>query len=337
MDKIRVALIFGGQSAEHEVSVMTAREIKKVIDKDKYEITLFGIDKQGYWSLIDEIYDDAKSVVINHKDVKIPNLVIDYLQNKTDVAFPLLHGPYGEDGKIQGLFEMIGIKYVGCDLVSSAICMDKDYTKKLLSRISIKVVESITIFNNVEYKIESIINKLGFPMFVKPANLGSSIGIAKVKNIDQLNKAIENAFKYDNKVLIEKAVNARELECAVLGNGTPKVSVVGEIIPSHEFYDYESKYFDGGETKLLIPAEISEDTKNEIQEASLKAYKELGCKGLSRVDFLLDKDSEELYLSEINTMPGFTPFSMYPLLFKNTGISYSELIDNLIMLARNGG
>jgi len=337
MDKIRVALIFGGQSEEHEVSVMTAREIEKAMDEKKYEITLFGIDKYGYWNLIDELNSETKSIVNNHGNVKIPNNIINYLQKDIDIAFPLLHGPFGEDGKIQGLFEMIGINYVGCNLLSSAICMDKDYTKKLLSKIGIRVVESITVFNNIEYNIEKIIDRLEFPMFVKPANLGSSVGIAKVKNIKQLKEGIKDAFKYDRKVLIEKAINARELECAILGNGNPKASSVGEIIPSHEFYDYESKYFDGGKTKLLIPAEISDDIKNKIQENSLKAYIELGCSGLARVDFLLDKDSEELYLNEINTMPGFTPFSMYPLLFKNTGIEYSELIDNLIMLARNGG
>ena len=252
MNKIEVALIFGGQSEEHEVSVMTAREIVKAIDKDKYSISLFGIDREGYWKAVDNIADDLKTLEVENKEIRIPGSIIETLQKDIDIVFPLLHGPYGEDGRIQGIFEMINIPYAGCNLMSSALCMDKDYTKKILTIIGISVTESITIFKNKEYDIDAIAEKIGFPMFIKPANLGSSIGISKVKVKEDLNKAIEFAFKYDSKVIVEEGIDAREIECAVLGNSNPMVSTAGEIVPSHEFYDYEAKYFDDGKSKICL-------------------------------------------------------------------------------------
>ncbi len=332
MNKIRVALIFGGQSEEHEVSIMTAREIVKAIDKEKYKISLFGIDRDGYWNSMNELNQTIKTLHFEHLNPRIPGEVIELLQDKIDIAFPLLHGPFGEDGRIQGLFEMINVKYAGCDLVSSALCMDKDYSKKLLTKIGIPMTPSVTIFRDKSYEIQRIIDKLGFPMFIKPVNLGSSVGISKAKDDAELLKAIEKAFLYDSKVIIEMGIDAREIECAVLGNKSPMVSTPGEILPSHEFYDYEAKYFDDGKSKLVIPAEISEEIKKEIQDYAIQAYIELACSGLSRVDFFIDKKTNAVYMNEINTMPGFTPFSMYPLLFKYSGLDYADLIDRLIQL-----
>ena len=332
MSKIRVALIFGGQSEEHEVSIMTAREIVKAIDKEKYSISLFGIDRDGYWKSLSKLDQNIESLQFEHKNPRIPGDVIELLQNEIEIAFPLLHGPFGEDGRIQGLFEMINVKYAGCDLISSALCMDKDYSKKLLTKIGIPMTPSVTIFRDEKYEINDIIGQLGYPMFIKPVNLGSSVGISKAKNDAEFLKAIEKAFKYDSKVIIEMGIDAREIECAVLGNKSLIVSTPGEILPSHEFYDYEAKYFDDGKSQLIIPAEINEKTKREIQEYAIKAYKELGCSGLSRVDFFIDKKTNDIYMNEINTMPGFTPFSMYPLLLKSSGIDYADLIDRLIQL-----
>lgn len=332
MNKIRVALIFGGQSEEHEVSIMTAREIVKAIDKEKYSISLFGIDRDGYWKSLNKLDENIKSLQFEHLNPRIPGEVIELLQKEIEIAFPLLHGPFGEDGRIQGLFEMTNVKYAGCDLISSALCMDKDYSKKLLTKIGIPMTPSVTIFQDGNYDIDDIVSRLGYPMFIKPVNLGSSVGISKAKNDAELLTAIEKAFEYDSKVIIEMGIDAREIECAVLGNKSPIVSTPGEILPSHEFYDYEAKYFDDGKSKLVIPAEIDDSLKREIQVYALKAYKELGCSGLSRVDFFIDKKTNDIYMNEINTMPGFTPFSMYPLLFKSSGIDYADLIDRLIQL-----
>ena len=330
MKKINVGLVFGGQSEEHEISIMTAREIVKAIDKNKYEIRLFGIDRNGYWETIDEIEDDLKTLKFDDKNEKISGEIIEKLQDDIDIVFPLLHGPYGEDGKIQGLFDMLGIPFAGCGLVASALCMDKDYTKKLLQRIDVPVTRSFTVSRNQFIDFDEIEKKLGYPMFVKPVNLGSSVGISKVKNVGELKAGITEAFIYDNKVIIEEGINARELECAILGNESPKASTVGEIIPSHEFYDYEAKYFDGGKSKIIIPSDITDVESEKIKEYAIKAYIELGCSGLSRIDFFLDKETGEIYLNEINTMPGFTPISMYPRLWKFEGINYAELLDKLI-------
>ncbi|MCD6436626.1 MAG: D-alanine--D-alanine ligase [Clostridiales bacterium] len=330
MEKIKVGLIFGGQSEEHEVSIMTAKEIIKAIDKDKYEIYLFGIDKNGYWEIIDEIKENLKTLKFNREKEKISGKIIEKLQKNIDIVFPLLHGPFGEDGKIQGLFDMLDITFVGCGLVASAICMDKDYTKKLLQRIGVPVTKSITVNRDNYIDFDKIEKELGYPMFVKPVNLGSSIGISKVKNIDGLKIGVNEAFIYDKKVIIEEGIDAKELECAVLGNKNPKVSTVGEIIPSHEFYDYEAKYFDGGKSKIIIPAGITDIESEKIKEYAKKAYIELGCSGLSRIDFFIDKETRKIYLNEINTMPGFTPISMYPQLWKHDGIKYAELLDKLI-------
>ena len=202
MSKIRVALIFGGQSEEHEVSIMTAREIVKAIDKEKYSISLFGIDRDGYWKSLSKLDQNIESLQFEHKNPRIPGDVIELLQNEIEIAFPLLHGPFGEDGRIQGLFEMINVKYAGCDLISSALCMDKDYSKKLLTKIGIPMTPSVTIFRDEKYEINDIIGQLGYPMFIKPVNLGSSVGISKAKNDAEFLKAIEKAFKYDSKVII---------------------------------------------------------------------------------------------------------------------------------------
>lgn len=330
MHKKCVALCFGGQSEEHEVSIMTAREIIRAIDTAKYDIHLFGIDRAGYWRMIPSLPDNLKTLVFDHSGPRIPSDVMDALQNGMDVAFPLLHGPYGEDGRIQGLFDMIGLPYAGCNLMASALCMDKDYTKKLLNRIGVPVTASTTLHRKRPYDLEAIAGTLGFPIFVKPVNLGSSVGISKVKSMDELEAAIQTAFGYDSKVIVEEGIDAREIECAVMGNEDPIVSFPGEIIPSHEFYDYESKYFDDGKSRLIIPAELPGDMVERIRTYARQAYIELGCTGLSRIDFFVEKSSGTIYLNEINTMPGFTPFSMYPQLMGHVGIEYADLIDRLI-------
>lgn len=319
MNKLNVALIFGGRSAEHEISIMTAREVMKVIDKEKYNITLMGISKSGHWSL----YDAVEDTVEDKTGVMMPPEIVSALQ-KSDVAFPLLHGPYGEDGRIQGMFEMMGLKYVGADMIGSAVCMDKDYCKKLLEVSDIPVVPYATVKKGEEITITS------YPVFVKPANMGSSIGITKANSDEEYRLALEEAFKYDNKVIVEIGVNAIELECAVIGNEEPIVSGVGQINTTHEFYDYDSKYFDEGSSDILVPAPINEGLAEEIRTTALMAYKALDLKGMSRLDFFYDRKNEKVYLNEINTIPGFTPFSMFPVLFAERGIEYKELIDRLI-------
>lgn len=344
MDKKNVLVLFGGKSTEHEVSRVSATSVLKNMNKDKYNIGVIGIDKNGdfleYIGNFENISDDNWRDYTN----KITD-IISYI-NKFDVAFPVLHGLYGEDGTIQGLFELIGIPYVGCKVLASAVSMDKVYTKIVFDRAGIKQVPSVYIkvvndklilvqdnFDEIE-DIESIYNiienKIGYPAFVKPSNSGSSVGVYKVKNKEDLIKAIDNAKMYDRKILIEKGINAREIECAVLEiNSEVKASVLGEILPAGEFYSYESKYEDEN-SGLQIPAKIEKSVEEYIRKTAIKAFKAVDGTGLSRVDFFLDKDTNDIYLNEINTMPGFTSISMYPKLWENTGIEYSSLIDKLI-------
>lgn len=344
MNKKNVLVFFGGKSTEHEVSRVSAASVLENINREKYNIGVIGIDKNGdfleYIGNFDNISDD------NWKDYT--NKIIDIITHikKFDVAFPVLHGLYGEDGTIQGLFELVGIPYVGCKVLASVVSMDKVYTKILFDRAGIKQVPSVYIkvvddklfliednFNEIEgaEKIYNIIeNKIGYPAFVKPSNSGSSVGVYKVNSKDELIKSINDAKVYDRKILIEKGINAREIECAVLEvNNEAKASVLGEILPAGDFYSYESKYEDKN-SGLQIPANIDKEIEEYIKRAAIKAFKAVDGTGLSRVDFFIDKDTNEIYLNEINTMPGFTSISMYPKLWENTGINYSFLIDALI-------
>lgn len=336
MSKINLCLVFGGQSGEHEISIMTAKSVFGAIDKEKYNLSFIGISTEGRWCKFDS-FDELKEVTKLENpcesNAKIDGRIIDFIQKEVDVVFPLLHGPFGEDGTIQGLFEMMGKPYVGCGVMSSSLCMDKVQAKKVFEYAGIKTTPFIEV-HKYSYDNDSVDKlvreKLEYPVFIKPANMGSSIGITKANNYSDLEKGLEEGFKFDCKLLIEKAINCREVECGVLGNYDPRVSTIGEILPSNEFYDYKAKYFDGGKSGLVIPAQITEEQVSLIKESAIKAFMAAGCTGISRIDFFIDKDNGDILLNEINTMPGFTEFSMYPQLWKNSGIPYSQLIDELI-------
>ncbi|MGM0444943.1 MAG: D-alanine--D-alanine ligase family protein [Bacillota bacterium] len=336
MDKINLGLIFGGKSEEHEVSIMSARSVYKYAKKSKYNIIPIAVDKKGNWLSS----KDSLSLLNNNKLKKVPesknnvNKGLDkFLNNNFDLIFPLIHGPYGEDGKIQGFLELLEIPYIGAGVLSSAVGMDKGIMKKLFDYNNLKQTEFITVKKKNDYKIklEQFLDKITFPLFVKPANLGSSIGISKVYNIKDLDEAIDEAFKYDSKAVIEEHINAREIECSVLGKDKIIASLPGEIIPAHDFYDYQSKYEDK-KTKLVIPADLDDVLIEEIKSISIKAFEIIEGEGLARVDFFVTKDNI-VYINEINTIPGFTKYSMYPKLWEASGLSYSKLIDKLVEIS----
>ncbi len=347
MNKIKVGIIFGGRSGEHDVSIMSATSVMKAINKEKYEVYPVGITREGAWCYFKHVHQEINNdyfedvdfaALLNQAEGDDYESVMMLLKRGLDVAFPVLHGPYGEDGTIQGMFEMIDLPYVGAGIAASVLCMDKVFAKRLLSLENIDQVP-YQAFNAYSYKanqekiIDDINQTLVYPVFVKPANMGSSVGISKANNTDELVEAIEEAFKHDEKVLVEQGIDCREVECAVLGSDSAKASVVGEIIPSHDFYDYEAKYFDDGNSKMVIPAAVDENVSETIRMTALAAYKALDVSGLARVDFFVEKVSNRVYLNELNTMPGFTPFSMYALLWQHSGLAYTDLIDELIGLA----
>ena len=353
MGKKVIAILFGGASSEHEISRLSASSIIKNISKEKYELILVGITKNGEWFLYTgdianiangewESDNTNKKPAFISPDSSIRGLIIcenqKYSIIKIDAIIPALHGKNGEDGTIQGLLQLARIPFVGCDTFSSAACMDKITTNITLKYAGIKKAKFAFItknyfYSNKEKCIEYIEKTLPFfPLFVKPSNAGSSVGISKVYSQDDLIKSIETALLEDNRVLIEEGINGQEVECAVLGNDDPIASICGEIVPSNDFYDYEAKYISNN-SKLYIPAHIDEEISNKIRKIALNAYKIIGCSGLARVDFFVEKNTNEIYLNEINTFPGFTNISMYPKLFEHTGISYSDLIDKLINLS----
>ncbi|OPJ54811.1 D-alanine--D-alanine ligase [Alkalithermobacter paradoxus] len=348
--KKNIAIIFGGKSGEHEVSLSSASSIYNHIDKEKYNVYTIGITKEGNWLYYEgscENIKNGKWVELANKDAKI-NLIptqgekigislSNGVFHEIDIIFPVLHGPYGEDGSIQGLFEISNIPYVGCGVLSSSVGMDKIICKKIfkemgLSQVKFEYVTRYEFVKNVQDSINNIERNINYPMFVKPANLGSSVGISKAKNKDELILAINEALRYDYRVIIEEGINAREIEVSVLGNEDVSASIVGEIIPAKEFYDYEAKYINAS-SKLLIPAPIDDDIIKKVQDMAIKAFKGIDGCGLARVDFFIDKDTTEIYINEINTMPGFTNISMYPKLWEASGIEYKDLIDKLITLA----
>lgn len=349
MSRIRVAVIFGGMSNEHDISLISATHVIKNIPSDKFEAIPIGITKKGHWlyfpgdiSMItngewDE-YPDCTPCILSpdpiHKGfIKI--LSDGTAQSmKVDCIFPVLHGKNGEDGTIQGLFALSGIPYVGCDVISSANCMDKDVTHTILESNGIKTAKWVAMLDyqlsEIDAKCIEMTSVLKFPMFVKPANCGSSLGISKVDNIENLKNAIKFAFTHDKKVIVEEGITGKEVECAVMGNSTPFASTLGEIESCNEFYDYEAKYRSAS-CGLFIPARTSEDNITRVQEVAKKAYTALGCNGLSRLDFFLCDDGE-IYLNEINTLPGFTSISMYPKLMEAMGMTAGGLLEKLIEL-----
>ena len=352
MGKLRVGVIFGGKSGEHEVSLLSAQSVMDAMDRDKYEVVQIGIDREGQWISggnpmallkararlrLGEDWgrgeDPGECTVWG----KLPP--VDLLRS-LDVAFPVLHGPYGEDGTVQGLFEIAGVPYVGSGVTASAVGMDKAVSKALFREKGLPVLPYLVVRRkelerDVDDLVRRIESELTYPMFVKPANLGSSVGISKARNREGLVNGLKLAAGYDRKILVEQGISAREIECGVLGNDEPEVSVPGEVVPGKEWYDYEAKYQDDS-TELLVPAPLREDLAARVRNIALEAYLALGCRGLSRVDFLLDKETGGVYLNEINTMPGFTPVSMYPLVWRVSGLSYRELVDRLIELALEG-
>lgn len=347
MQKLKLGVIFGGMSTENEVSCVSGVAVIKNLNKEKYDICPIYIDKTGEWFKVLNLEDNEENG--EELEDKIPiNDVMGFLK-EFDIIFPVLHGLYGEDGTIQGVFELLKIPYVGCGVLASSVGMDKVYSKIIFDKAGINQAKYIYIrkygenfiyidenFNEEILKIEDvsdiIVDKLKFPMFVKPSNSGSSVGINKVNNREELEKAIIEASKYDRKILIEEGIVGREVECAVLGNEDVISSCVGEVKAADEFYSYDAKY-NNQDSKTLIPAEIADKKSEEIQRMAVKAFKAIDGKGLSRVDFFIEEDTEKIYINEINTLPGFTSISMYPKLFGQVGIEYTELLDRLIELA----
>lgn len=384
MSKVRVGVLFGGRSGEHEVSLLSAASVIEAIDKSKYEVVPIGITKDGHWVTAsaaekllgrkggaesagekrhlragDPQATPSAAVLQRGEAVLVPPVPgaehMSLLPFRTesiehrraadhpitvDVIFPVLHGTFGEDGTIQGLLELADIPYVGAGVLGSAAGMDKDVMKALFKAAGLPIVKHVTVLRR-EWEREpevvraTVDRELKYPLFVKPANLGSSVGITKAHNQQELGPAIDEAARFDRKIVIEEGVGgaskARELECSVLGNDEPQASVAGEIVPIKEFYDYDAKYLDEG-SELIIPAKISDEQQREIRDMAVRAFKAVDCAGLARIDFLMDPQSGKIHINEINTMPGFTAISMYPKLWAATAISYPDLIDRLIQL-----
>jgi len=380
MEKLRVGILFGGRSGEHEVSLLSAASVLNAIDKDKYEVVPIGITKDGRWLTAEHaenlltgklmleprhlragdpdmtqpaaILARGEAVVVPpepvHRQTGLMPFQTDAAMMRrasdrainVDVIFPVLHGTFGEDGTIQGLLELADIPYVGAGVLGSAAGMDKDIMKSLFIAAKIPIVKHVTVLRSAwekdPKKVERLVGRLKYPVFVKPANLGSSVGISKAHNRRELGPAIEEAAKFDRKIVIEQGVGgdkqkAREIECSVLGNDDAVASVPGEIVPIKEFYDYNAKYLDEG-SKLIIPAKLTRAQTKKVQELAVKAFKAVDCSGLARVDFLMDPKTGKIFLNEINTMPGFTAISMYPKLWAASGLEYADLIDRLIQL-----
>jgi D-alanine-D-alanine ligase len=361
VEKLRVGVIYGGRSGEHEVSLASAAAVFANLDRARYEPVAIRIEKDGRWMLperppsllsaaavIEARGREAESgarethvvarpggdtmITIDQQPLAVTGLAL-------DVVFPVLHGPYGEDGTVQGLLELANVPYVGAGVLASSVGMDKAAMKLVFAAKGLPIGDYEVVLKRDWRRDEraimhAVVAKLGFPVFVKPANLGSSVGISKAKHATELRAAINLAAEFDRKIVIEAAVPlAREIECAVLGNDEPEASVPGEVVPSREFYDYESKYIDGDGSKILIPAPLSDPQRRQIQTLALAAYKAIDCAGMARVDFLMAGDTGIVYLNELNTIPGFTTISMYSKMWEASGVSYSSLLDRLIALA----
>lgn len=345
--KIRVAVIFGGKSAEHEVSIQSAKNILASLNPDKYETIPVGIDKNGLWHLSSakqllssrnprllKLNREEKSVamVIRKETGELVHTDTRESIGKIDVVFPVMHGPMGEDGTIQGMLKIMDVPFVGPGVLGSAVGMDKDVMKRLLAEAKIPITRYTTLTKSSKIQFLKIRDALGLPLFVKPANLGSSVGVSKVKNEKEFKAAIKLAFQFDNKILVERLVKGREIECSVLGNDRPIASVPGEIIPTHEFYSYDAKYIDENGARLEIPAKLPKNVIRSIRELAIQTFKALCLEGMARVDFFLTPQNRVI-VNEVNTIPGFTNISMYPKLWEASGISQPELVDRLIKLA----
>lgn len=359
-NKIRVGLIFGGKSGEHEVSLASAQSVLHALDETKYDAVLIGITKEGKWltggnprqhNPLRQLVGATRSPLLKVTNGTNANLVntamvshsatemttADALNASVDVVFPLIHGPNGEDGTIQGLLELADLPYVGAGVAASAVGMDKALMKALFRNAGLPVAEFLVVLrhkweNEPEETIHEIETMIKYPCFVKPANLGSSVGIAKARNWDELTQALTNAALYDRKIIVERAVDAREVECSVLGNDAPIASLPGEVIPEREFYDYDAKYADAA-TRLIVPAELTGEQIHTVQELAVRAFQAIDCSGMARVDFFIEKRDGRVLVNEINTIPGFTAVSMYPKMWQASGLSYPQLIDRLLQFA----
>jgi D-alanine-D-alanine ligase len=351
--KIRIGIIFGGRSGEHEVSLESARSVLAALNPQRYEVVQIGIDHDGAWytgpGALDALRSGRADGLPRAALLPIPAACGPYtliasgagqiseLAGELDVVFPILHGTFGEDGALQGLLELADLPYVGAGVLGSAVGMDKGIFKDVMRANAVPVVEWMVtsrreIENNLAQVLQQATGLGSFPLFVKPANLGSSVGVSRCLNRADLVEGLAEAARFDRRILIERGVNGREIEVSVLGNENPQASIPGEILPSREFYSYESKYVDGA-SRLLIPAPISPELARKVQELAVKAYRAIDCAGMARVDFLLDRDTDELYLNEVNTLPGFTSISMYPKLWEASGLPYPALVDRLVDLA----
>ena len=359
--KIRVGIIFGGRSGEHEVSLASAASVMANLDSEKYEAVPIAITKEGSWllgtspqqllagegSASSEYEEDVPGAqtraVTLTGDPRLRRLIPvqegEHLgsQGALDVIFPVMHGTYGEDGALQGLLEMANVPYVGCGVLGSALGMDKEKMKMLFASIGLPVVDYL-VYRRIDWErapeaiLDAVEQRLGYPCFVKPVNLGSSVGVNKAHDREELMQAINEAAEFDRKVIIEHGIDCRELECSVLGNDEPLASLVGEVVSSNEFYDYRAKYIDG-KSQVIIPADIPQATADEVRRQAIQAFGVLELSGLARVDFFLERETSKVYLNEVNTMPGFTSISMYPKLWEASGLPYPQLIDRLIELA----
>jgi len=350
MAKLRVGVVFGGKSAEHEVSLQSAKNIVDAMDTSRFEVVLLGIDKSGQWHISDaqnylQNASDPARIALNPSDnsvALVPGVAAQQLiaaDNRSplpnvDVIFPIVHGTLGEDGSLQGMLRLANLPFVGSDVLASAACMDKDVTKRLLRDAGLAIAPFITLTraNRDSVSFSDVTAQLGLPLFVKPANQGSSVGVSKVTNEAQYADALRLAFAFDKKVVVEKGIVGREIECAVLGNDEPQASTCGEIVLNSEFYAYDTKYIDDQGAQVVVPAAIDPETNDKIRAIAIEAYKTLGCEGMARVDVFLTPENE-VVINEINTLPGFTNISMYPKLWQASGISYSALIARLIELA----
>lgn len=346
MEKKRIGIIFGGKSGEHEVSLLSAASVIRAVDKEKFDLFYIGITREGQWLAVPQVFGrdingdhDITADIIENGTWEKAGTEINpgELKEYIDFALPVMHGPYCEDGRIQGLFETLDIPYGGCGVLASAVAMDKVMSKKLFEKAGLPVCryELVTrreVNSCLEDVAERVESSLGYPCFVKPANMGSSVGISKVADREQLKAAIKTALKYDKRIVVEEFIHCREMETAVLGNDSPEAAAVGEILPSAEFYDYNAKYCDGGASKLCIPAVIPPEITDQIREMAVKAYTAIDGEGFARVDFFIDKKTGKIYLNEINTIPGFTKYSMFPLLWEAAGVKYAETIERIIEL-----
>ena len=333
MDKKKIGVIFGGRSSEYEVSLLSAASVIENIDRDKYDLIFIGITRDGAWK---HYKGDPSAIAKDRWEESAAPLNIGALKELIDFALPIMHGPYCEDGKIQGLLEMLDIPYGGCGVMASSVAMDKQIAKQVFAEAGLPVcrhafVTRSELTDEMENTLDRVERALGYPCFIKPANMGSSVGVSKAKNRDDLKAGLLLALQYDSRIVVEEFIECRELETGILGNDYPQAAEVGEILPSAEFYDYDDKY-KSGTSKLCIPAEISPKTREEIRMLAVKAYKAVGGEGFSRVDFFIDKKTGRVLLNEINTIPGFTKFSMFPLLWEAAGVKYQDTIERIIKL-----